>query len=194
VIVIQEWWGLADHIKDVCERFAREGYAALAPDLWDGKLTQKPDEAQRLFMALNIADATKKISGAVAALHANGASGKLGIVGFCMGGQLALYAAGELPEHLGAVVDFYGVHPQVRPRYDAIKAPVMVMIGEQDGSVPPAVGREIKANVEKAGGTCEVHVYPAGHAFFNDARPEAYHADSAIDAWKKTIAFFGRSL
>src|SRR5688572_8760307 len=84
VIVIQEWWGLVPHIQDLCERFAREGYLALAPDLWDGKKTRDPDEAGRLFMALNIDDAAKKLSGAVAALHAHGATGKVAAVGFCM--------------------------------------------------------------------------------------------------------------
>jgi carboxymethylenebutenolidase len=194
VVVIQEWWGLADHIKDVTERFARAGYTALAPDLWDGKLTKQPDEAQRLFMALNVADAAKKISGAVAALHAHGATGKVGVVGFCMGGQLALYAGGALPDHVGAVVDFYGVHPHVRPDYAALKAPVLIIIGEKDDFVTPATGRELKLNVEKHGGTAELHVYPAGHAFFNDARPEAYHGESAADAWEKTLGFLAKSL
>jgi carboxymethylenebutenolidase len=194
VIVIQEWWGLVPHIQDLCERFAREGYTALAPDLWDGKQTKDPDEAGRLFMALNIDDAAKKLSGAASALHAHGATGKVGVVGFCMGGQLALYAGGALPDEVGAVVDFYGVHPHVRPDYAALQAPVLGIFGEQDTFVTPAAGREIKANVERGGGRMEVHVYPAGHAFFNDTRPEAYDEPSAKDAWQKTLAFLRASL
>jgi carboxymethylenebutenolidase len=194
VIVIQEWWGLAPHIKDLAERFARLGYTALAPDLWDGKVTTDPDEAGRMFMALRIDDAARKLSGAVAALHGHGASGKVAVVGFCMGGQLALYAAGALPDHIGAVVDFYGVHPHVRPDYDRIKAPVLGIFGEKDEFVTPAAAREIQANVEAAGGHMESHLYPAGHAFFNDARPEAYHAASAADAWQKVQDFLARNL
>ena len=194
VVIIQEWWGLVPHIQDLAERFAREGYTALAPDLWDGKKTKDPDEAGRLFMALNIDDAAKKLSGAVAALHAHGAAGKVGVVGFCMGGQLALYAGGALPDEVGAVVDFYGVHPHVKPDYEALKAPVLGIFGDKDTFVTPAAGREIQASVERAGGRMDVHVYPAGHAFFNDTRPEAYDAASAKDAWEKTLGFLKENL
>src|SRR5215470_10503165 len=90
VIVVQEWWGLVPHIEDIADRFAAEGYVALAPDLWDGTRAQSPDEAGRLLMALNISDAAQKLAGAAAALSANGAHGKVGVIGFCMGGQLAL--------------------------------------------------------------------------------------------------------
>src|SRR6266567_1705690 len=138
VIVIQEWWGLAPHIQDVADRFARLGYRALAPDLWDGKLTTNPDEAGRMLMALDVDDAAKKLRGAAAALHAHGAHGKLGVVGFCMGGQLALYAATAMPDDIGACVNFYGIHPKVKPDYARLKAPVLAMFGAKDASVTPA--------------------------------------------------------
>src|SRR5215510_480966 len=106
LIVVQEWWGLVPHIQDLADRFAKEGYLALAPDMWDGKKTTSPDEAGRMLMALDIDDAHKKLAGAAAALHANGAKGKLGVIGFCMGGQLALYSACALPKEIGACADF----------------------------------------------------------------------------------------
>lgn len=194
IIVLQEWWGLVPHIQDLADRFATLGYLALAPDLWDGQKTTSPDEAGRLFMALNVHDATAKLAGAATALAKEGARGKLGVIGFCMGGQLALYAAGALPEVVGACVDFYGVHPNVRPNYAAIQAPVLGIFGEKDPSVTPQTGREIAAAIAAAGGRCETHVFPAGHAFFNDARPEAYDAPSAAAAWRLTTQFFATNL
>jgi carboxymethylenebutenolidase len=194
IIVLQEWWGLVPHIQDIADRFAKLGYTALAPDLWDGKKTTSPDEAGRLLMALDVDDATKKLRGAVAALHANGASGKLGVVGFCMGGQLALYAATTTPDDIGACVNFYGIHPRVKPDYARLKAPVLSIFGAQDASVPPAKGEEIAAAIRAAGGRCEVHVFDSGHAFFNDTRPQVYNADHSKKAWALTTDFFAANL
>ena len=116
VIVIQEWWGLVDHIKDVCDRFAAEGFVALAPDLYHGKTTKSPDEAGKLMMALRIDDAEKNLKGASAylATHDSTTGEKVGVVGFCMGGALALYTATK-NEYIGACVVFYGGHPNVKP-------------------------------------------------------------------------------
>jgi carboxymethylenebutenolidase len=194
LIVIQEWWGLVPHIRDVTDRFAALGYLALAPDLWDGKKTTDADEAGRLFMALNVEDAARKLRGAAAALKAQGAAAKVGVIGYCMGGILAVYTAGAHPDVVGAAVDYYGVHPNVHPAYDQIKAPVLLVAGEKDAFVTPAAARRIKEEIEAAGGTCELHVYPAGHAFFNDSRPDAYDAESAKDVWGKTVAFLERHL
>jgi carboxymethylenebutenolidase len=194
VIVLQEWWGLVPHIESVADRFAAAGYVALAPDLWDGKKTRSPDEAGRLFMALNVADAHQKLAGAAAALHAHGAAGKLGVVGFCMGGQLALYSACALPGDIGACVDFYGIHPNVKPDYATLAAPVLLIFGEADGSVTPSNGRELCRVIQGAGKHAEVEVYDGGHAFFNDARPEAFHEASARAAWARTTAFFAAHL
>jgi carboxymethylenebutenolidase len=194
IVVVQEWWGLVPHIEDVTDRFAAEGYVALAPDLWDGKKTTSPDEAGRMLMALDIDDARKKLSGAIAALHENGADGKLGIVGFCMGGMLALYTACAVPDEIGACVDLYGIHPRIKPDVAKLEAPVLLIIGEHDPSVTPQHGRELVARIEAAGKKVESHVYPAGHAFFNDTRPEAYHEASAKDAWQKTLAFLKKNL
>lgn len=194
IIVIQEWWGLVPHIQDVTDRFAALGYTALAPDFWDGERTTNPDEAGRLFMALNVDDAARKLRGAAKALAEHGAQGKVGVVGFCMGGILAVYAVGANPDLIGAAVSFYGAHPKVSPSYESIRAPVLLIVGDRDEWVTPAVGQEQKEKIEAAGNRAELHVYPAGHAFFNDARPEAYDAPSARDAWEKVKDFFAKNL
>ena len=124
VIVIQEWWGLVGHIKNVADRFAAAGYVALAPDLYHGKETTSPDDAGKLMMALNIDRAEKDLRGACDYLGSRSSGGRLGIIGFCMGGQLALYAASK-NENIGACIDFYGIHPNVKPVLEAIKAPVL---------------------------------------------------------------------
>src|SRR5438045_7413452 len=114
VVVIQEWWGLVGHIKHVCDRFAAEGFSALAPDLYHGKVASEPDEANKLFMALRIGEAEKDLAGAAKYLAGHSSSKKLGAVGFCMGGQLAL-SAGCTEPTIAPVVYFYGVHPTVNP-------------------------------------------------------------------------------
>jgi carboxymethylenebutenolidase len=190
IVVVQEWWGLMPHIQDIADRFGKEGYLALAPDLWDGEKATSPDEAGRMLMALNIHDAHKKLAGAAVALHAHGAKGKLGVVGFCMGGQLALYTACAVPDEIGACVDFYGIHPKVKPQFEQLKAPVLLIFGEKDPSVTPANGKEMARAIQSVGKQAEVKVYAGGHAFFNDTRPEAYNEASAKQAWKDTLAFF----
>ena len=122
ILVIQEWWGLVPHIKSVCDRFAAEGFSALAPDMYHGKTASEPDEAGKLFMALNIAQAEKDLAGAAKYLASHSSTSKLGAVGFCMGGQLALFAGCTQPS-IGAVVDFYGVHPNVTPDYTRLSGP-----------------------------------------------------------------------
>jgi carboxymethylenebutenolidase len=197
VIVIQEWWGLVPHITSVCDRFAAEGFTALAPDLYHGRTTTSPDEADRLMMTLNIGRAAKDLNGAVTFLlgqPSTGGTEKVGVVGFCMGGQLALYAACENPA-IAACVDFYGIHPNVKPHLSGLQAPVMGIFGEEDGSVNPAVVRKLEAELKKAGKTTDFTIFPrVGHAFFNDARPEVYHEESARKAWQKCRAFFRQQL
>jgi carboxymethylenebutenolidase len=195
VVVIQEWWGLVPHITHVADRFAAEGYVALAPDLWRGERTTKPDEAAGLFMALNVPRADKDLRGAIMALGERGAKGKVGVVGFCMGGQLALYAAASNPDRVGAAVDFYGIHPNVHPDLAKLECPVLGLFGEEDASISAEAIHGLADAIRENGGTITTAIYPgAGHAFFNDARPEAYNAAAAADAWKKTLAFLGENL
>ena len=190
VLVIQEWWGLVGHIKNVCDRFAAEGFTALAPDLYHGQTASEPDTAGKLFMALNIAQAEKDLRGAVDFLAQQATSQKVGVVGFCMGGQLALFAATLNPK-VGAVVDFYGVHPNVKPDYSRLQAPVLGLFAAKDQFVTPDNARELEAAIKRAGKSCEIHIYPdVDHAFFNDERPDVYNRAAAEDAWRRTLAFF----
>ena len=132
VLVIQEWWGLVGHIKNVADRFAAAGFSALAPDLYHGQTATEPDTAGKLFMALNIERAEKDLSGAARYLAGHSSTSKLGAVGFCMGGQLALFA-GCTNSNVGAVVDFYGIHPNVKPDYSKLNGPVLGLFAEKDG-------------------------------------------------------------
>jgi carboxymethylenebutenolidase len=196
VIVVQEWGGLVPHVRDIVDRFAAAGYVALAPDLYHGESTKQPDEAGRLLMALDIARAEQDLRGAIAALRERGnITGRVGVIGFCMGGQLALFAATTSANEIGAAVDFYGVHPKVSPDFSKLQCPVMGIFGAKDTMVGEAVVEKLVADIGAAGGTITHHTYPnAGHAFFNDTRPDAYHAASAADAWTKTLAFFATHL
>src|ERR687886_2359752 len=146
VVVIQEWWGLVPHIKDVCDRFAAEGFVALAPDLYHGETAKSPDEAGKLMMALRIDEAEKDMRGAIQYLldHEATTGDKVGIIGFCMGGALSLYAASKNPQ-VGACVVFYGIHPNVKPDLENLRAPVLGIYAERDTFVTPEVVKELDA-------------------------------------------------
>jgi len=194
--VIQEWWGLVDHIKDVCDRFADEGFVALAPDLYHGKQAKSPDEAGKLMMAMRIDEAERDLSAAAEYLSTHDAttSEKVGVVGFCMGGALSLYTATKNP-NIGACVVFYGGHPNVKPDLPNLHAPVLGLYAERDRSVTPAVAKELERKLKELGKQIEVVIYPgAEHAFFNDTRPEVYNAEAATDAWQRTIKFLRENL
>lgn len=196
VIVIQEWWGLVDHIKHVADRFAREGFVALAPDLYHGKTVKSPDEAGKLFMALNIDRAAKDLSGAIQCVlaHEETTGRKVGTVGFCMGGQLSLYAACA-NANVGACVDYYGIHPYVHPNIANLQAPVLGFFAEKDGSVSPESARKLERELKNAGKQVEFHIYPGvGHAFFNDTRAEVYNAAYAKQSWERMLQFFREHL
>src|SRR5262245_42261481 len=159
VLVIQEWWGLVKHIENVCDRFAAEGFSALAPDLYHGQVATEPDGAGKLLMALNIAQAEKDLTGAARYLATQSTTAKLGAVGFCMGGQLALFAGGTNPA-IGAVVDFYGIHPNVKPDYSRLSAPVLGLFAEKDAFVTPQTARDVEAAIKGAGKPVAIHIYP----------------------------------
>jgi carboxymethylenebutenolidase len=196
VIVIQEWWGLVDHIKDLADRFAREGFVALAPDLYHGQRTKSPDQAGKLLMALNIAETAKDLRGAATYLRSRPdvQPKKVAAVGFCMGGQLALFGATAHPDVIDATVDFYGIHPKVDPDVSKLSGPVLAHFGRRDRSVNETTARALIDRIEAAGKSVEAHFYDAEHAFFNDARPEVYDRKSAELAWSRTLDFLRRSL
>jgi carboxymethylenebutenolidase len=196
VIVIQEWWGLVDHIKDVADRFAAAGFVALAPDLYHGDSTTSPDEAGRKMMALNIAEAGKDLAGAADHLLGLDAVSpkKVAALGFCMGGQLALLAATEHSDKVAAAVDFYGIHPSVSLDFGKLKGPVLAHFGKTDGFVKEDDAKALVAKIQEAGGSVDAHFYETGHAFFNDSRPDAYSEADAKQAWERTVAFLQANL
>jgi carboxymethylenebutenolidase len=197
VVVVQEWWGLNSHIRDVADRFGAEGFVALAPDLFHGKATREPDEAGKLMMALNVDTAAKDLRAAVSYLLGEGGAlgDKVGVVGFCMGGMLALYAGTVAPDQVGAIADFYGGHPNVRPDFSKLQAPVLGIFAESDDFVSPEAVRALDEALTAARKDHEFHTYPdADHAFFNDERPEVYKPDAAADAWRRTLRFFQQHL
>lgn len=196
LLVVQEWWGLVDHIKDVADRFAQAGFVALAPDFYDGATTKSPDQAAKLFMALNIDRAGADLRGSADYLlgRAESTGAKVAALGFCMGGQLALYAGMAYPERFGAAVDFYGIHPKVPIEPARVKVPVLGHFGRKDGSIPVATAEVLAKGVNDAGGTFELHLYDADHAFFNDTRPEVFNPTAAGLAWDRTVAFLRKHL
>lgn len=196
VVVIQEWWGLVPHIEDLVDRFAGAGFCAIAPDLFHGRTTKSPDEAGRLLMELDAERAEREIAGAGEYLLSlpECSSKTYGVVGFCMGGALAQYAATKEAK-VGAAVSFYGGFKNVKMEWENLHAPLLLIYGENDQGVPAATGRALEARLKEMGKTVELMIYPnAGHAFFNDARPEAYNAEAAPDAWQRTIAWFKTNL
>ncbi|MFL6284059.1 MAG: dienelactone hydrolase family protein [Pyrinomonadaceae bacterium] len=191
VVVIQEWWGLVPHIKDVADRFASEGFVALAPDLYHGDVARSPDEAGKMMMALNISQTERDLRGAVQYLLDDEATTgeRVGTIGFCMGGALSLYAASKSTQ-VGACVVFYGIHPKVEPDFDNLRAPVLGIFAEKDKSVTPDAVRALEETMREHGRVIETRIYPGtDHAFFNDTRPEVYDAAAAADAWRRTIEF-----
>lgn len=199
VVVIQEWWGVVPHITDVCDRFAAAGFSALAPDLYHGETTTEPDEAGKLMMALNVGQAVKDMAGAIAFLQADErvTTDKVGVIGFCMGGGLALVLAAERPDAIGACAPFYGLIPWegTQPDWNDVTAPVRGHFAELDGFFSPEQAAALEASLRGAGVDASIEVHPGvEHAFFNDARPEVYDAVEANKAWDATLAFFSDTL
>ena len=198
LIVIQEWWGLVDHIADVTNRFAAEGFVALAPDLYGGRTTHDAQEASELMQQLPVEDAARDLAGAVDYLLSHDAvtSSTIGAVGFCMGGGFVLVLAAQQGDRIGAAVPFYGVPPAEPIDFSGLTAPVLGHYGERDGGIPPNTVTELVDTVEQQSGQRpQVHMYPAGHAFLNDANPLGTHdAEQADIAWRRTTEFLHRHL
>ncbi|MGA2519453.1 MAG: dienelactone hydrolase family protein [Acidimicrobiales bacterium] len=171
VIVIQEWWGLVPHIQDVADRFAAEGFVALAPDLYHG---------------------AKDLSGAVDEVQRRSSGDGVGVVGFCMGGGLALVLSTLRPDAVTACVAFYGLipWPDAQPDFSKLSAAVQVHVAGKDSYFSPEEARKLEATLGDLGKQTEFHLYDdADHAFFNDTRPEVHDAAASALAWGRTIAF-----
>jgi len=196
VIVIQEWWGLNDNIKDIARRFAAEGLAAFAPDLYHGEVATEPDEAQKKMMALDMPRASQELVKAAEYLsqqpYINGRG--IGSIGFCMGGGLALTLACDTPL-IKAVAPFYGFHPDPIDKVKDLQGPVLAVYAEHDAWINAAVREDLKEALDSHGKRYEMQVYPGTeHAFFNDTRPEVYKEAASNDAWNRVIALFRAEL
>jgi len=192
VVVIQEWWGLNDQICGVADRFARAGYNALAPDLYQGRVTQQPDEANHLMTGLDFPGATHQdIRGAVRHLAAQG--GKVAVMGFCMGGALTIATAVHVPE-VSAAVCFYGIPPSEFADPADIKVPFQGHFADKDDWCTPAAVDALEKSMKAAGRPAELFRYAADHGFFNERRGDVYDAASAQLAWERMTEFLGRSL
>jgi carboxymethylenebutenolidase len=193
VVVIQEWWGLTDHIGDIADRLAAEGFVALAPDLFGGKVAHDADEAGALMMALPVDQAARDLAGAVDFLLGHDAvtSSRVGAIGFCMGGGFVLLLAAQLGDKIGAAVPFYGVGPAVPDQFATITAAVQGHYAENDGFYPADDARAQANQIRSESGVeVEYFFYPAGHAFHNDQDLlGTYDEEHARVAWQRAIAF-----
>lgn len=193
VIVIQEWWGLTDHIVDISNRLAAEGFVALAPDLFGGRTTHDSGEAGKLMSELPAEQAARDLAGAVDFLlgHEAVTSSKLGAVGFCMGGGFVLMLAAQQGDRIGAAVSFYGVGQGVPDSYTGLTAAVQGHYGEHDEFYPAADARAQEQQIRaESGAEVEFFYYPAGHAFHNDQDLlGSYDERSAKLAWQRTVDF-----
>jgi carboxymethylenebutenolidase len=196
-IVMQEWWGLDEHIRSVCDRFAADGFFALAPDLYRGETTEQPSEAQQKMMALSMEQAEQDMCGAADHLRAQeGVEGRgVGAVGFCLGGGLSVWAAARCPNILAAV-SYYYVMPHGKPDFAGITGPVLGHFGTADDFIPVDDARQLESELQAAGVESTFHMYEgAGHAFFNDDnRLGTYDAERAQLSWDRTVEFLRSAL
>jgi carboxymethylenebutenolidase len=192
VVVIQEYWGLVDHIKDVCDRLAAQGFVALAPDLYHGERATEPDEAGKRLMAMRMDQAARDMSGAVDTVKTRSSGHGVGVVGFCAGGGLALVLGSQRPDAVRAVAPFYPLipWPDAQPDYSKLNAAVQGHFAEHDEGAGLDAARALEDTLTKLGKRARMFIYPGTqHAFFNDQRPEVYDMTAAREAWEKLLPF-----
>ncbi|HZI97362.1 MAG TPA: dienelactone hydrolase family protein [Actinomycetales bacterium] len=193
VVVIQEWWGLTDHIADVTNRLAAEGFVALAPDLFGGRTTHDADEAGQLMQDLPADKAARDLGGAVDYLLAHDAvtGDAVGTVGFCMGADFVLALAAQRGDTVRAAVPYYTVGAGDAPDFSRMTADVQGHFGSDDAFFPADKARELAATIESQSGKApDFRFYPAGHAFHNDENLlGTYDPESAREAWDATVGF-----
>lgn len=192
LVLIQEYWGLNDHVRDIAGRFAKEGFVVLAVDLFHGAVTKDAGEAGKLMRGLDWTKVLAETTSAVRTLRTHpSCNGKVAITGFCLGGAVTLATACSAP--VSAAVPFYGMPDPKFADYSKITGPVLAHVAKKDGWVKPQAMDEIKKKVEAAGQSMEICLYDEDHAFFNDTRPEVYGAESAKLAWERTLAFLRKN-
>jgi len=192
VVVIQEWWGLNEQIRGVCERFAAAGFSALAPDLYQGRVTSNPDEANHMMSGLDWVGATEQdVRGAVQYLKTRG--GRAAVMGFCMGGALTIIAGVKIPD-LDAAVCFYGIPPAEAADPKALRVPLQGHFANQDDWCTPAAVNALETTLKEARVSHELFRYDAQHGFFNEQRPNVHDAAASQLAWERTLRFLNAHL
>jgi carboxymethylenebutenolidase len=192
VLLIQEWWGINDHIRDLAGRYAKQGYLCVAPDLYRGRVATNPDEASALMSALEVDDGMETIRKAMGAAAETYKIKRFAITGYCMGGTFALRAACEIPE-LKAAAPFYGDIPD-ESVLARLRAATLFIAGKRDAWINPEKVNTLKEIAAKYNLPVEVVSYDADHAFFNDTRPQVYNAEAAADAWRRVLEHFAKHL
>ena len=193
IVVIQEWWGLVPQIERFVDRLANEGFLAIAPDLFHGRTTESPDEAQRLKMELDAERAEREIASAGEFLltRPECTSKTYGLIGFCMGGGLAQFT-GARESKVAATVSFYGGFKQAPIDWNQLSGPILLIYGEDDQGVPPEQGKVIEQKLKQLGKQVELKIYPgAGHAFLNETGRN-YKREAAEDGWRRSVELFRR--
>ena len=197
VVLIQEWYGIELHIRELAHRLAMEGFVVAVPDLYHGKVASEPNEAQKMIMMIrgNVENAAKEIIGALNTVKAMPEVDpkKLGLMGFCVGGFMTYFVASRYPD-LGAVVPFYGAGYDPTPEEVAkVNAPVLAIYGERDPSVPAQQREKIERLYKEAGKDYTVKVFDAGHAFLNPDHGDG-HEEAAAEAWPLAVNFLKEKL
>ncbi len=193
VVLIQEWWGVNDQIRSVGRRLAAAGFRVVIPDLYRGRSTAAPDEANHLMSGLDWPGAVRDIAAALAYLKGQAPDAPVGITGFCMGGALTIAGLCNVPG-FAAGVCFYGIPPAALADPAALRAPLQAHFAEFDDWCTPAAVSALEDTLRRGTAEYELHRYAAKHAFFNESRPEVYDPAAATDAWRRTLDFFHRHL
>jgi carboxymethylenebutenolidase len=194
IVVVQEWHGINDYVRGMCDRLAQEGFIALAPDLFHGAVATTTEQASKLAQALDKNAAVAEIGAAASFLKSQPrSSGKIGVLGFCLGGGLAL-AAARYADGFAAAVSFYGL-PNVSPDELArIRVPIEAHFARKDDYAKASVAEELQRKVRAAGGQMDLYVYEAGHAFMRFTDPATHSEPNAKLAWGRVVAFLRRTL
>ena len=198
VIVVQEWWGLNENIKDIARRFAGEGYCAIAPDLYSrqgNKVATDPNTAAELMGGLKTGDGIEDLKSTIGWLRAQNdtKSSKIGVTGYCMGGSYAMLLPCESKE-ISAAAPFYGEIPS-DDKIRNLNCAIFYAYGANDGWIQRPDVERLASDLKKFGKSGEVKIYEGcDHGFFNDTRKDVYAPDAAKDAWQKTLKLFLENL
>ncbi len=196
ILVIHEWWGLNDNIRDMARRLAGEGYVALAVDLYGGATASTPDQAMQLMQATGKDPAAAKanLRQAYDYLATREHAPRIGVIGWCFGGGWSLQTALMLPDKIAATVIYYGHLTTDRAELAKLQMPILGFFGAEDKSIPVASVHGFESTLKSLGKSVEVHVYDgAGHAFANPSGT-SYRPEAASDAWTRTVAFLAKNL